>query len=231
MTNNLTWKEAQNDTRFIKLSEGNKKLSPNKETRFLVWSILAEETCPYATEDCKKACYGKKAYRAYGGENSNAWASDFVHEVMSKQDAFIHRMIWVIHQYMNRPSYAKAEKVIFRIHERGDFYSPEYMRKWYAIANEIKAVYGNKIEFIAYTKSVPFVLEMPEILNVINVRFSMWADTLPEYIDMARSLAMPIYTATDDIAAWDGAKCRCDDCAACAMCWNMKIEKIACEIH
>ena len=45
----------------ITITKGNKKLP--KET--LNFSLPPEKTCPYATSDCKKWCYAKKAYRQY----------------------------------------------------------------------------------------------------------------------------------------------------------------------
>ena len=226
-----TWKEAQKDTRFIKLSEGNKKLRPNKKTKFLVWSMPIVKTCPFATELCKGACYGAKAYQAYGGNNSNAWISDSNHYELSKHTNFVDDMVWTISQYMGRPSYKSAKNVLFRIHERGDFYDVHYMHKWYRIARRLKQRYGDKIQFIAYTKSIPYIVAVPEIMDVINIRYSVWADTPVAYVGMAKILELPIYTATDNMTAWDGAKCRCADCATCGMCWNMDVEKIACEIH
>lgn len=227
----MTWKDAQNHPHFIRLSEGNSKLEPNKQTRFLIWSLPIIKTCPYATEHCKAKCYGAGAYQRYGGNKSNAWLSDIRHLELSSCEGFVDNMVWTINQYMNRPSYRNAESVVFRIHERGDFYSPQYMHAWYMIARRIKHIYGNKIQFIAYTKSVPYLVEIPELMDVVNVRFSVWDDTLPAHIGMAELLNMPIYTAVDKFDTWNGAKCRCTDCATCGMCWNMGIDKIACEIH
>ena len=128
------------------LSTGNHKLKPTADTKFLIWNLPAEKTCPFATELCKKFCYAKKAERQYKGAR-NAREINFND---SLRPSFTVTLALEICKYINRPSW-QGKKVLFRIHESGDFYNKEYAQKWIDIAN----VFQN-IQFLAYTKSVRF---------------------------------------------------------------------------
>ena len=44
----------------IHLSEGNIKSKCTDEVLFLTWSLPSGETCPYATDMCKRRCFAKK---------------------------------------------------------------------------------------------------------------------------------------------------------------------------
>ena len=60
----LTFNECKTDNRFLRLSEGNAKLKPTKNIKFLIWNLPAIATCPFAN-DCKKFCYARKAEKVY----------------------------------------------------------------------------------------------------------------------------------------------------------------------
>ena len=145
-----TFKAMKADPRYITVSEGNMKLKPDANTKYLIWSIPAIITCPFATEHCKKACYAIKAERCY----PSAKASRAEHLEISKADDFVGRMIFTIEANLSRPGYKAAKRVVVRIHESGDFYSAEYAEKWLEIADHFKA--DKRVVFMAYTKSVDF---------------------------------------------------------------------------
>lgn len=225
-----TFKELTQNPMFIQLSESNKKLVPNKDTKFLIWNLPSKITCPYATEHCKKYCYAVKAETAY----PNCLPSRAKHFAISLRDDFIERMIYTIEAYLTKPSYKTAKKVVVRIHESGDFYNYDYMRKWYIIADRLKKY--KKVVFMAYTKSVVYVDELaknnhPIPKNMI-IRFSIWDDTPINQIALAVKYDLPIYTAvekfTKDIKPQN--RCLCKDCAKCGKCWG-KTSTILCEIH
>jgi len=150
--------------------------------------------------------------------------------ILSQRDDFVDLAVASIVCNMERPSYKAAKQVIVRIHESGDFYSQEYLKKWCEIAAVVGALYGDKIQFIAYTKSVSYMVGV-EIPENLFIRYSLWDDTPIEQYAIARSLELPVYTAVDNFDDFDGVKCRCADCATCGCCWNVNARMIACEIH
>lgn len=224
-----TFASRAKDDRFIKLSESNKKLVPNKETKFLIFNLPSKITCPYATELCRKFCYAVKAETAY----PTCLPSRTKHLEESKADNFVDRMIYTINAYLLKPSYKSAKKIVVRIHESGDFYNFAYMGKWYKIAEHFKS--DKRIVFMAYTKSVAYVDCLAEIghakpKNMI-IRFSVWDDTEPNQIYLAEKHNLPIYTAVNKFTNEPSQnRCLCRDCAKCGKCWN-KTKTILCEIH
>ena len=116
----------------IHITKGNKKLP----TTMLNFSLPPELSCPGATEECKKYCYAKKAYRQYPATKT-AWDENMV---MSKDMKFVENITDFIKNQRKWES--------FRIHTSGDFYCQRYLNKWFKIAKE----YPTKI-FYAYTKS------------------------------------------------------------------------------
>lgn len=229
MINTKSFKALSEDSRFIKLSESNKKLQPTKDIKFLIWNIPSKTTCPFATEHCKKFCYAVKAETAY----PTCLPSRLKHFEASQRDDFVSCMIFTIKAYINKPSYLKAKKIVVRIHESGDFYNFAYMGKWYKIAEHFKS--NKRIVFMAYTKSVAYVDCLAEIghakpKNMI-IRFSIWDDTEPNQIYLAEKHNLPIYTAVEKFTAEPSQnRCLCRDCANCGKCWS-KTKSIICEIH
>ena len=219
-----TFKQATLDERFIKLSEGNSKLVPNKNTKFLIWNLPSKITCPYATAHCKQFCYAIKSETAY----PTVLPSRLRHLERSRADDFTDRMIYTIESYLLKPSYQDAKKVIVRIHESGDFYNQAYATKWMRIAEHFKR--NKKVVFMAYTKSVRYFTSA-DIPNNMIVRFSIWDDTNADDIRTAEGLSLPTYSAVDKFTTEPPQnRCRCKDCATCGKCWS-KTKTIICEIH
>lgn len=218
------------DARFIELSEKNKKLVPNSETKFLIWNLPAIVTCPHATANCKKFCYAIKAETAY----PTCKPCRDRHFEISRRADFADRMIYSIESYLIKPSYKAAKKIIVRIHESGDFYNAAYMGAWFDIAKHFKG--DKRVVFMAYTKSMPYVDTLAkagrDIPHNMVMRFSIWDDTPREFIALAAAYDMPIYTAVDRFTAdiKPQNRCRCKDCATCGKCWN-RTKTLVCEIH
>jgi hypothetical protein len=105
-------------------------------------------TCPQAGA-CAAGCYAKSgAYlwpavkAAYEARLAFTQAPDFVERMGQEIDRVVKR-------------HAKRdERVVFRIHDSGDFYSAEYIEAWRAIVTAAKARHGSHAHFYAYTKSV-----------------------------------------------------------------------------
>ena len=232
MTNSNTFKSRSQNPLFIKLSESNKKLKPNKETRFLIFNLPSKITCPFATEHCKKFCYAVKAETAY----PTCLPSRLKHLEESRADIFTKRMIYTIESYLIKSSYQNAKKIIVRIHESGDFYNQTYANKWLEIAEHFKT--DKRIVFMAYTKSLTFFCnsiyseEKKYIPKNMVIRFSVWDDTHFGYIALNNYWGFPTYSAVDKFTKKIKSqnRCLCRDCAKCGKCWS-KTQSIVCEIH
>lgn len=103
---------------------------------------------------CSKFCYSKKAEKVY----PEVRPSRMRNYRASKKDDFSEKMISLL---------GKSKLNVTRIHEGGDFYSTEYIRKWYNIA---KALPDHT--FYAYTKrddlfSMEILAEKPPNLKLI----------------------------------------------------------------
>ena len=88
-------------------------------------------TCPFA-KDCVKFCYAQKGFYKL----SQKWAE--LKFEATKKDTFINDMIKDIKD-------KKADYI--RVHDSGDYYSKEYLLKWFKIAEKLP-----KIRFYSYTK-------------------------------------------------------------------------------
>ena len=223
-----TFKELAISTMFIKLSHGNKKLKESARVGFLIWNIPAVVTCPFRTALCEKYCYARKAENIY----PDALPSRQKNFDISRSADFVDRMIYTIDAELSRPKY-RNKKVVFRIHESGDFYNKEYAEKWLSIARHYAG--NDQIVFVAYTKSVTYFdgVQLPGNFFLLA---SVWSDTTPENMEIIRRNNFRIYTAYKDPELENAIKagyslCRCDDCAGCGKCWNNYINNIACEIH
>lgn len=113
-------------------------------------SATGKVTCPFAG-DCVKFCYAKKG--AYIWKNVRP-AFEKRYE-LTRSDKFIDKMNAEI--TIKEPDYV-------RIHDSGDFYSPEYLQKWLAVA-----IHNPHVRFYAYTNSVQMVkdVKLPDNFDVI----------------------------------------------------------------
>ena len=113
-------------------------------------SATGKVTCPFAG-DCVKFCYAKKG--AYIWKNVRP-AFEKRYE-LTRSDKFIDEMNAEI--TIKEPDYV-------RIHDSGDFYSPEYLQKWLAVA-----IHNPCVRFYAYTNSIQMVkdVELPDNFDVI----------------------------------------------------------------
>ena len=205
----------------LNVSNGNKKLVSNENTRFIVWNLPSVTTCPYATEHCKANCYAKKAERVYPG----CLPSRQRNFEESKRADFVENMAFTITEIAKR---SKAKNIVVRIHESGDFYNKVYADKWLEVAEICKA--DKRIKFIAYTKSFKY-FDNVKLPKNFNLRASLWDDTTEEQKEIVSRNGWNIYTAVDKFQSGDDfTRCRCKDCATCKKCWK-NYKDIRCEIH
>lgn len=189
-------KKAENI--LVRLSDGNSKLEPTEKTAFLIWSItsdfsseLNKTICVLATDECKKLCYAKKSERLWKTVKNRR----HLNLIASLRADFVEIMIEQIEYELTRKKH-KNKHILFRIHEGGEFYSYEYMKKFVTIANHFK---GRNITFMAYTKSLPFVqMAFNEYgKENVNIKFksSIWNDTSDAMRKLTNKLGLSVFTA------------------------------------
>lgn len=223
----ITWKQCRNKSGKISLSTGNLKLVSSDETRFLIWNIPAKTTCPYRTKLCELLCYAVKAERNY----PDCLPARLKNLEFSKTEDFVPFMIEAIHYICNLKAYKNAKKIVFRIHESGDFYNKKYLLKWVEIIKQCADV--KNLVFMAYTKSFPFFIGL-KIPKNFRIRASVWDDTKPEQLELIKKLGFPVYTVKNR-EEWKNLprreKCFCADCGKCGKCWNTQNNNLYVELH
>ena len=136
-------------------SIGNRKL-PRTIAIFNLPRLL---TCPWATYLCKTICYARKAERK---AFPKCLPQRTLNYILSLQTGFPEIIIKTLRKI-------KQKKI--RIHESGDFYSQEYLDKWFKIMKSFP-----EKTFVAYTKSMLDFSQKPD--NFI-LFFSMDKSTPP----------------------------------------------------
>jgi hypothetical protein len=125
----------------LRLSKGNRKIDGS----IGVWSLPAPKTCPGAGA-CYWYCNGFKVQKGLNGVVLISRQNNFIASLRSD---FVERMVALIQS---------LKVTAVRVHEAGDFYNKDYIRKWEEIARKLP-----NVRFFAYTKSLRF---MPELLRL-----------------------------------------------------------------
>lgn len=210
---------------------GNRKLQNNDKVRYMIWNLPSVTTCPYRTKNCESLCYAKKAEKIY----PQVLPSRIKNYEDSLKADFVKNMIYTIETRLNSKAF-KDKKVVFRIHESGDFYSLEYARKWIHICKHFEN--DNRIVFLAYTKSIIYLINLGFGLSYfpknLRIRASVWNDTEKDQLDLIKAYNFNIYTALskEDLEKEkDFYKCECVNCSKCLQCINKNQKRVICEIH
>lgn len=164
------------------LVKGNSKLGK----AIYSFSLQAGLTCPGKSALCVRFCYAGQGYFL----QPNVQRAYKRNLRLTNRADFVDRMVREIH---------RVKPKVVRIHASGDFYSPEYARKWAEIARLCPST-----RFFAYTRSwrVPEIRrELARMADLPNVRlwFSCDKDTgipasWPERVRLAW-----MQTAEDDL--------------------------------
>jgi hypothetical protein len=164
-----------------------KKTSIENNARVLNFSLPAYKTitgktvCPFA-KDCIKYCYAQKGNYRYPsvikGLNNRY--------NLSQTDEFIPQMNATI--ILERPTHV-------RIHDSGDFYSPEYLNKWVTIAKQNKEVI-----FYAYTKSIKFFVDGLTVPKNLKIIFSE-GSKIDNLIDVNKHRHARIFKTVEELNA------------------------------
>ena len=118
----------------ITISKGNTKLGDIPS-----FSLSSLTTCPGKSQWCSKNCYAFKLEHQYPNVNKsyyNNYQATFEPSFVDSMDKEIKNLI-------------KKGKKVFRIHVGGDYFSTEYIEKWY------KIILNNpQMKFYSYTRSL-----------------------------------------------------------------------------
>lgn len=130
---------------YLKKNNKMKKTETKHKVRILNWSLPAYKsrvdgfkTCPMAGK-CKVGCYAQSGGYVWPA----AVKSHHENLKLSLSESFVDEIDGEIKRKRERPDY-------IRIHDSGDFYSLEYIKKWFEIMRR-----NPEIRFYAYTKMVP----------------------------------------------------------------------------
>lgn len=210
---------------------GNGKLLDfdNPETgekiRYAQWNTRAIKDCPFRSDGCEIICYATKGNHVFPSVQRSREKSF----EQTKRADFSDAMVYTIHTEKQSKRYADAEMRV-RIHESGDFYSVQYLRKWVKVWGAFHT--GDGVAFTLYTKSFPFFLmltkEEIEIIRramdegVLAINLSTDDTTTPEqWRAMFAVLALLPKCNRYDVTRHykpDDDKCDCADCAKCGAC-------------
>ena len=225
---------------------GNGKLTDfdNPETgekiRYAQYNTRAIKDCPFRSSGCEAICYATKGNHVFPSVIESRKRS---YEV-TKRDDFTEVIIYTIRTEKQSKRYKDAVMLI-RIHESGDFYSLQYLRKWLRAWNAFTADDG--VRFVFYTKSFRFFLmlndEEKAIVNrllklgTLAINWSMDDTTTTEqriaYLECVRTFPKAnTYYCTEhvDDVEHDNV-CDCADCAKCGTCNATNGKKTVVKIH
>lgn len=143
-----------------------KKTSKINNVRVFNFGIPAQDTCLWAG-DCIKYCYASKGAYIW----SNVKPAFQRRLEATKQDNFPQVMIAEI---------TKRKADVIRIHDSGDFYSREYLHKWFKVMESMPHV-----KFYAYSKSLPLLqgVKLPDNFTLIKSEGGKRDDLIDASVD------------------------------------------------
>lgn len=228
------------------IPHGNGKLLDfdNPETleriRYAQFNTRAILDCPFRSAGCESVCYATKGNHQFPSvKDSRSRSYD-----ESKRIDFPERMEHTIRYHMDTKRYRNSIMLI-RIHESGDFYSLQYLKKWVRIWERFKN--DDFIRFVFYTKSFRFFLMLDEkekdtirrMMKSGHIAINLSLDDTTTkaqriaYLQMITEypLANTYYcTEKVDDVEHDNV-CDCADCAKCGTCNKGTGKKTVVKIH
>ena len=193
--------------------------------RYSQFNTRAVIDCPCRSKGCEVVCYATKGNHVFPSVKKSRERSF----VDSQRGDFADAMIYTIRTEKTSARYKNATMII-RIHESGDFYSVQYLKKWVKVWAETKNDDG--VVYVFYTKSFPFFLMLTDdekkVINDgmnsgrIAMNLSIDDTTTPEqwkaYFEMKRAFpSANTYRVTEHTTANDDV-CDCANCAKCGAC-------------
>jgi hypothetical protein len=153
------------------LTHGNKKVGES----VLVFNLPVFDTCPGQSATCRTVCYADRGHCRWPRNRQR----NVRNLAASQQPDFVERVVGQLSQRDAR---------LARLHSSGDFYAPEYVRRWVEIAARLPGV-----TFWGYTRSwrlPPLLSELERLAELPNVElwFSCDLETgLPPLVQRVRA--------------------------------------------
>lgn len=225
-------------------------LGSNRDVKFFTFNLPRKLACPGRTDICARGCYQaiSEEMLKEKGRDSQVLYSRKLNWFLAEQDDFVER---ILKEIMRRKPKAD-QRIIFRIHASGDFYSEEYLKKWMKIAL-ITKLKNKNYDFVAYTKSYS------ELNNVLSNQAGLWKlyqeaynaakiaipqekklsladfnlniiasymdDTEEEKKRIAEKWNLPVYFVTEDNSL-ELTDCEADPCSECLKCYTFPMENV-----
>ena len=118
--------------------------------------------CPFRSAGCEKVCYATKGNHVFPSVKESRGKS----YMETKRADFGYAVAYTIKTEKESKRYKNAVMIV-RIHESGDFYSLQYLKKWVMAWKELETLDG--VLFVFYTKSFPFFLMLDDVeIDLIN---------------------------------------------------------------
>lgn len=207
--------------------------------RYAQFNTRAILDCPFRSKGCEKVCYATKGNHQFTSvKDSRSRSAE-----ESKREDFPLRMEYTIRYHLQSKRY-KGSVMVLRIHESGDFYSVQYLRKWVKIWRSMEA---EPVRFVFYTKSFRFFLMLNEeeketirkLMKAGQLSMNLSLDDTTSkdqkiaYLEMISTFPLAnTYTCTEDPEAVQHDNvCDCADCAKCGACNTAKGKVTVVKIH
>lgn len=225
-------------------------LGSNRNVKFFTFNLPRKLACPGRTDICARGCYQaiSEEMLKEKGRDSQVLYSRKLNWFLAEQDDFVER---ILKEIMRRKPKAD-QRIIFRIHASGDFYSEEYLKKWMKIAL-ITKLKNKNYDFVAYTKSyselnnvlsnqaglwklyqeaynaakiaIPQEKELSLADFNLNIIASYMDDTEEEKKHIAEKWNLPVYFVTEDNSL-ELTDCEADPCSECLKCYTFPMENV-----
>lgn len=225
------------------IPHGNGKLTDydNPETgekfRYAQFNTRAILDCPFRSAGCEAVCYATKGNHQFPSVKESRSRSF----EESKRDDFTKRMAYTIRYHLTTKRF-NGTTMIIRIHESGDFYSVQYLKKWVKIWKSMEA---EPVLFVFYTKSFQFFLMLTEeekniirrMMKALKLAMNLSVDDTTStrqrmaYLEMVKQFPLANTYRVTETATDGDDKCDCADCAKCGACNKATGKEKVVEIH
>ena len=200
-----------------------------EQIRYAQFNTRALNDCPFATDGCKIACYATKGNHMFPVVIESREKSF----LETRKENFADMMVYTINVEKQSKRY-KDSTMLIRLHESGDFYSVQYLRKWLRIWKDTENVNGLHTTF--YTKSFPFfimltddekafinhLLKTDRITMNLSTDETMTTEQKRNYLKMKAQFPLAnTYRITTEPHE-NTNKCDCADCGKCGTCNHSK---------
>ena len=228
------------------LKHGNGKLKDYEDIisgvryKYAQVNVRAILDCPLRSAGCEEVCYATKGNHQFPTVKESRERS--YNE--TKRADFAAAMIYTINIEKRGRRYKNAIMIV-RIHESGDFYSVQYLRKWLKVWKYF--LKNDGVVFVFYTKSFRFfnmltkeekkalrkLMKAGRVAMSASLDDTTTAEQIAAYIELKKNFPLVnTYYCTEhtDKVPHDHV-CDCANCAKCGICNHGTGESTVVKIH